>query len=105
MGAIYLLRHGQASFGSANYDQLSPTGHAQAQALGAALRTRGVTPDHVVCGTMQRHVDTAKGALAAWDGVADLNVPATTWSGVTPRVRKAVPKVCAWACPVGDSWS
>jgi broad specificity phosphatase PhoE len=83
MGAIYLLRHGQASFGSANYDQLSPTGHAQAQALGVALRARGVTPDHVVCGSMQRHVDTAKGALAAWVDVAELNVPATvTHAGV-----------------------
>ncbi len=71
MGAIYFLRHGQASFGSANYDQLSPTGHAQATALGLALKARGVTPDHIVCGTLQRHVDTASGALAAWQGPAD----------------------------------
>ena len=24
MASLYLIRHGQASFGSANYDQLSP---------------------------------------------------------------------------------
>jgi broad specificity phosphatase PhoE len=78
MGAIYLLRHGQASFGSANYDQLSPTGHAQAKVLGAALRARGVTPDHVVCGSMQRHVDTASGALAAWGHDANgVTIPPT----------------------------
>jgi broad specificity phosphatase PhoE len=37
MGQIYLVRHGQASFGSANYDQLSELGHEQAR------RTRNFT--------------------------------------------------------------
>lgn len=64
MGALYLLRHGQASFGSNNYDQLSPTGHEQARVLGRALRARGITPDVVVSGSMQRHKETAAGALA-----------------------------------------
>lgn len=64
MGAIYLLRHGQASFGSNNYDQLSATGHQQAKVLGAALKARGVQPDVLVSGTMQRHQETAAGALA-----------------------------------------
>lgn len=63
MGAIYLLRHGQASFGSNNYDQLSPIGHQQAKVLGAALKARGVQPDVLVSGTMQRHLETAAGAL------------------------------------------
>lgn len=63
MGAIYLLRHGQASFGSNNYDQLSATGHQQAKVLGAALKVRGVQPDVLVSGTMQRHQETAAGAL------------------------------------------
>lgn len=64
MGAIYLLRHGQASFGSNNYDQLSAVGHQQARVLGEALKARGVTPDRLVSGTMQRHQETAAGALA-----------------------------------------
>ena len=81
MGAIYLLRHGQASFGSANYDQLSAIGQAQAKALGEALRARGVTPDHVVCGGMQRHIDTARGALAAW-GADVAETPWVTHLGV-----------------------
>ncbi|MFX9680498.1 histidine phosphatase family protein, partial [Acinetobacter baumannii] len=29
MTTIYLVRHGQASFGKANYDELSPTGQSQ----------------------------------------------------------------------------
>ncbi|WP_298014663.1 histidine phosphatase family protein [uncultured Aquabacterium sp.] len=64
MGAIYLLRHGQASFGSNNYDQLSAVGHQQARVLGEALKARGVTPDRLVSGTMLRHQETAAGALA-----------------------------------------
>ncbi|MEK9990253.1 MAG: histidine phosphatase family protein, partial [Halieaceae bacterium] len=30
MASLYLIRHGQASFGSDNYDQLSPLGQRQA---------------------------------------------------------------------------
>ena len=33
MSVIYLIRHGQASFGQQNYDQLSEVGHQQAVAL------------------------------------------------------------------------
>lgn len=66
MGAIYLLRHGQASFGSQNYDQLSSVGHQQAVVLGEALKRRGVKPAVVVSGTMQRHLETAAGALKAF---------------------------------------
>jgi broad specificity phosphatase PhoE len=64
MGAIYLLRHGQASFGSNNYDQLSPIGHQQARVLGQALKARRVQPDVAISGSMQRHQETAAGALS-----------------------------------------
>jgi broad specificity phosphatase PhoE len=37
MGALYLIRHGQASYGEADYDRLSARGHAQARALGTVL--------------------------------------------------------------------
>ena len=40
MGTLYLVRHGQASFGAANYDQLSPRGLEQSQRLGAYWRAR-----------------------------------------------------------------
>ena len=33
MAAIYLVRHGQASFGAVDYDQLSARGEQQAQLL------------------------------------------------------------------------
>lgn len=34
MTTIYLVRHGQASFGKSNYDELSENGEAQATLLG-----------------------------------------------------------------------
>ena len=37
MSRILLVRHGQASFGADDYDDLSPTGHEQSRVLGAAL--------------------------------------------------------------------
>lgn len=37
MTTIYLVRHGQASFGTASYDQLSAKGEQQAQVVGDFL--------------------------------------------------------------------
>ncbi len=63
MTQLLLVRHGQASFGAANYDALSPIGHEQARVLGRALAARGVRPTRVVRGAMVRHRETAEGLL------------------------------------------
>lgn len=63
MGTLYLVRHGQASFGAENYDQLSPTGHQQAVRLGQFWRERGQRFDAVITGTLQRHVQTLDGIV------------------------------------------
>ena len=42
MGTLYLVRHGQASFGAADYDNLSELGHRQAVRLGEYWRERGM---------------------------------------------------------------
>ena len=47
MGTLYLVRHGQASFGADNYDVLSELGHRQALRLGQYLRERGVHCPHL----------------------------------------------------------
>ena len=65
MGAIYLVRHGQASFGAADYDRLSETGIEQARVLGEALRPRLPSVEVAVTGAMQRHRQTAEACLAA----------------------------------------
>ncbi|MGK2878664.1 MAG: histidine phosphatase family protein [Solirubrobacterales bacterium] len=64
MAVIRLIRHGQASFGLKNYDQLSDLGAQQSTALGRSLKARGIEPDLVICGAMKRHAQTAEAALA-----------------------------------------
>jgi len=64
MGQIYLVRHGQASFGSANYDQLSELGQEQARLLGEWFASTHQTFDRVVTGGMKRHRQTADACLA-----------------------------------------
>ncbi|MGQ0710118.1 MAG: histidine phosphatase family protein [Rhodoferax sp.] len=70
MGTLYLVRHGQASFGAQNYDVLSPLGQRQGQRLGAYFAEKGLQFEAVLCGTLQRHTDTcaaiAQGAQAQW---------------------------------------
>lgn len=58
---IYLVRHGQASLGAADYDNLSPLGEQQAVRLGEYLATRGITFDAVYAGTLRRHSQTLAG--------------------------------------------
>ncbi|NMO18328.1 histidine phosphatase family protein [Pyxidicoccus fallax] len=65
MGVVYLVRHGQASFGAADYDQLSETGVAQSRVLGETLRPRMPRVDAVITGTLVRHRQTADACLAA----------------------------------------
>ena len=63
MGSIYLIRHGQASFGADDYDVLSPTGVRQAQILGRHLAELGISLDRCLAGDLRRQQDTATGAL------------------------------------------
>lgn len=63
MAEITLIRHGQASFGSKNYDQLSELGQQQAVWLGEHWRQSGIEFDRIVTGTMVRHRQTAEGLL------------------------------------------
>ena len=56
MPTLLLIRHGQASFGAADYDVLSPVGAQQAGVVAASLD--GV--DRVISGTLGRQRGTAK---------------------------------------------
>lgn len=70
MSVLLLVRHGQASWGAADYDVLSATGDQQSRILGAALAARGVVPDVLVRGSLRRHRQTAEAAahVAGWSG-------------------------------------
>lgn len=61
MGTLYLVRHGQASFGADNYDVLSPLGHRQSRRLGAYFKDKGVRFDAALTGTLNRQVQTLAG--------------------------------------------
>lgn len=63
MTTIYLIRHGQASFGAESYDQLSPNGELQAKLLGQYFNQILKQDPYVIAGSMQRHQQTAKIAL------------------------------------------
>lgn len=63
MTTIYLVRHGQASYGTANYDQLSAKGEQQAQYLGQYLAKIFQEQPQIVMGGMQRHQQTAQHTL------------------------------------------
>ncbi len=64
MGQILLIRHAQASFGSADYDRLSALGVEQARLLGAWIASRGRRIDLAVTGNLKRHRETAEACIA-----------------------------------------
>ena len=74
MSMIYMIRHGQASFGKEDYDQLSPLGKTQAAILAQHLLNTGFHPDAVYSGTMARQTATAQEVLSAYR-VADRKGP------------------------------
>ena len=79
MGQIYLVRHGQASFGSQNYDQLSELGVAQAVQLGQWWSARNLEVSRVVTGKLLRHQQTAKACIAAVQNVAADELNTDAW--------------------------
>lgn len=72
MASIYLIRHGQASFGAENYDELSPLGRRQATLTGEFLQRTGVRFDAAYSGTLERQKDTGQLALASQENPPSL---------------------------------
>lgn len=59
MSTLFLVRHGQASFGAANYDQLSALGERQVAHLREHFSRIGQQLDTLYSGTLQRQRATA----------------------------------------------
>ena len=72
MGTLYLVRHGQASFGSHDYDRLSELGHRQCRALGEHFRSMNLRFATVLTGTLRRHRETYEGIA---EGLAQSHTP------------------------------
>ncbi len=81
MGTLYLVRHGQASFGAADYDQLSELGQRQSVRLGEYFANKGLTFDAVLTGTLRRHAQT-------WSGIAQGAGLSTTQPLVWPGLNE-----------------
>jgi broad specificity phosphatase PhoE len=67
MATLYLVRHAQASFGAADYDQLSPLGLRQSVRLGNYFASKRLSFDAVVTGTIKRHAQTLAGISEGLD--------------------------------------
>jgi broad specificity phosphatase PhoE len=61
MGNLYLIRHGQASFGADDYDQLSDLGHRQSVLLGQYFAEKKMQFEAVYTGALKRHAQTEQG--------------------------------------------
>ena len=61
MGHLFLVRHGQASFGADDYDQLSELGSRQSVRLGQYLADKGLHFEAAYIGTLKRHAQTLEG--------------------------------------------
>jgi len=86
MGTLYLVRHGQASFGAADYDQLSELGARQCAALGAWLQARGKRFEGVLRGPLKRHAQSLDAIASTLPGLPE----AIEWPGLVEYDAVAV---------------
>ena len=68
MSTLYVIRHGQASFGKADYDELTPLGVDQSRRLGRWLVDSEIRIDRMWVGPRRRQRDTARHMIAAAEG-------------------------------------
>ena len=86
MGHLTLVRHGQASFGAADYDCLSELGTRQCRLLGEYWRQRGKRFSAVLVGTLHRHGQSLAAMRA---GLGDMP-EALAWPGLNEYDSEAV---------------
>ncbi len=97
MGTLYLVRHGQASFGADDYDKLSALGHRQSVRLGEHFALKGLRFDAVMAGTLRRHLETLagiregmqhEGELAEKKQSHEMGLAESKVTGQAPRMLK-----------------
>jgi broad specificity phosphatase PhoE len=86
MGTLYLVGHGQASFGADDYDVLSPLGHQQAVRLGEYFKTRGILFDATLTGSLKRQISTFEGICSGMG----TQLEALQWPGLNEYDSHAV---------------
>ena len=86
MGTLYLVRHGQASFGAQDYDRLSDLGHRQCAELGVWMQARGLRFEAVLRGSLRRHRESLEALASNLPGLPD----ALEWPGLNEYDSEAV---------------
>jgi broad specificity phosphatase PhoE len=71
MGRLFLVRHGQASFGSDDYDRLSELGTRQCRRLGEHWRARALRFEAAFTGTLRRHRQSFDALAEGMGGLAE----------------------------------
>lgn len=87
MGNLYLVRHGQASFGADDYDQLSALGLKQSIRLGEYWHERGMVFEAVLTGSLKRHRQTWEGIQ---QGLQNTQLQPLVWPGLNEYDSEAV---------------
>ena len=89
MGNLYLVRHGQASFGADDYDQLSDLGIRQTVRLGQYLAEKGLQFEAAYTGNLRRHIQTLDGIRTGLNNAASIG-PSQVWPGLNEYDGEAV---------------
>ncbi len=87
-----MVRHGQASFGASNYDQLSPLGLQQSTRLGAYFAAHDLRFEAALMGSLVRHRQTFEGICQGY-AQARPEAPVATaqvWPGLNEYHPEAV---------------
>ena len=74
MANLLIIRHGQASFGAENYDQLSPLGQRQADLTGEFLRQTGTRFSSAYSGDLSRQRETGQRVLDQLEQAPELTI-------------------------------
>jgi len=82
MSRVYLVRHGQAAFGSDDYDLLTETGIAQCRQLARHWRAIGRRVDLVYSGTLRRQRHSAEAFVKAAAEQGGPELPVRTLAGI-----------------------
>lgn len=98
MAELFLVRHAQASFHSADYDCLSALGERQSRWLGEYFAERGIGFHVLVTGTLRRHRQTLDGVLRGMG--RDAGAAAIAHPGLDEYDFRAL--VAAWAAAHAD---
>ena len=88
MANLLVIRHGQASFGAENYDQLSPLGQRQADLTGEFLAQMGVKFSAAYSGDLSRQRETGQRVIGQLENPPNsLSTPDLMKCRPTSRLR------------------